>query len=44
MSQVLPRAVRELTQELTRLPGIGMKSEQRLALHLLANSAPLQQS
>ncbi|MEO6077834.1 MAG: recombination mediator RecR [Candidatus Andersenbacteria bacterium] len=35
MSQVLPRAVRELTQELTRLPGIGMKSAQRLALHLL---------
>lgn len=35
MSAVLPKAVRELTQELTRLPGIGTKSAQRLALHLL---------
>ena len=35
MSAVLPKAVRELTQELTRLPGIGTKSAQRLALHIL---------
>ncbi|HSX25267.1 MAG TPA: recombination mediator RecR [Candidatus Andersenbacteria bacterium] len=35
MATVLPKAVRELTQELTRLPGIGTKSAQRLALHLL---------
>ncbi len=35
MSAVLPKAVRELTQELTRLPGIGTKTAQRLALHLL---------
>lgn len=32
---MLPRAVRELVQELTRLPGIGPKSAQRLALHVL---------
>ncbi len=35
MPAVLPKAVRELTAELTRLPGIGMKTAQRLALHLL---------
>ena len=35
MSAVLPKAVRELTQELTRLPGVGTKTAQRLALHLL---------
>ncbi len=35
MPAVLPKAVRELTQELTRLPGVGMKTAQRLALHLL---------
>lgn len=32
---MLPRAVRQLTQELSRLPGIGPKSAERLALHLL---------
>ena len=32
---MLPRALRDLTQELTRLPGIGPKSAERLALHLL---------
>jgi len=32
---VLPRAVRDLTYELTRLPGIGPKTAQRLAIHLL---------
>lgn len=32
---MLPRAVRDLTQELTRLPGVGPKTAQRLSLHLL---------
>lgn len=32
---MLPRAVRDLTAELTRLPGIGPKTAQRLAIHLL---------
>ncbi|MEX1112590.1 MAG: recombination mediator RecR [Candidatus Andersenbacteria bacterium] len=35
MKSVLPKAVRDLTQELTSLPGIGPKSAQRLAIHLL---------
>lgn len=35
MPPVLPKAVRELSAELSRLPGIGPKSAQRLALHLL---------
>ena len=35
MPAVLPKAVRELTQELTSLPGVGMKTAQRLALHIL---------
>lgn len=35
MKSTLPKAVRDLTQELTRLPGIGPKSAQRLAIHLL---------
>lgn len=35
MYSVLPRAVRDLSSELTRLPGIGPKTAQRLALHLL---------
>jgi len=35
MPAVLPKAVRELTQELTSLPGIGTKTAQRLALHIL---------
>ena len=35
MRSILPKAVRDLTQELTRLPGIGPKSAQRLAVHLL---------
>ncbi len=35
MPSVLPKAVRDLTYELTRLPGIGPKSAQRLAIHLL---------
>lgn len=35
MSSTLPKAVRDLTQELTRLPGIGPKTAQRLSIHLL---------
>ncbi|MDA1169485.1 MAG: recombination mediator RecR [bacterium] len=35
MAAVLPKAVRELTQELTSLPGVGAKTAQRLALHIL---------
>ena len=35
MSSVLPRAVRALTRELTRLPGIGPKTAQRLSIYLL---------
>ncbi len=35
MPSTLPKAVRDLTQELTRLPGIGPKTAQRLAIHLL---------
>lgn len=35
---ILPKAIRDLTQELTRLPGIGPKTAQRLTLHLLRQS------
>jgi len=35
MQSVLPKAVRELTQELTRLPGVGPKTAKRLAIYLL---------
>lgn len=35
MKSVLPKAVRDLTYEFTRLPGVGPKTAQRLALHLL---------
>lgn len=35
MSSILPKAVRDLAQELSRLPGIGPKTAQRLSLHLL---------
>ncbi|MDP3997636.1 MAG: recombination mediator RecR [bacterium] len=38
---MLPRAVRDLTQELTKLPGIGPKTAERLALHLLRQPAGL---
>jgi len=41
MAAVLPKAVRELTVELTRLPGIGPKTAQRLALHLLRQQKPV---
>lgn len=39
MPSILPRAVRDLTQELTRLPGVGPKTAQRLAIHLLRQPA-----
>lgn len=35
MHSILPRAVRELAEELTRLPGIGPKTGKRLSIHLL---------
>jgi recombination protein RecR len=35
MRSTLPKAVRDLTQELTRLPGIGPKTAQRMAIYLL---------
>ncbi len=35
MKSVLPKAVRDLSFELTRLPGIGPKTAQRLAIYLL---------
>lgn len=35
MPSVLPKAVRDLSSELSRWPGIGPKSAKRLAIHLL---------
>lgn len=35
MSKFLPKSVRALIEELAKLPGIGPKSAQRLAIHLL---------
>lgn len=35
MKSILPRAVRDLTQELMSLPGIGPKMARRLSIHLL---------
>ncbi len=35
MSQFLPKSVRALIEEFSKLPGIGQKSAQRLAMHLL---------
>ena len=35
MSHFLPKSVRDLIDELSKLPGIGPKSAQRLAMHLL---------
>jgi recombination protein RecR len=35
MRSILPKAVRELSYELTRLPGIGPKTARRLSIHLL---------
>ncbi|MBI5753943.1 recombination protein RecR [Candidatus Peregrinibacteria bacterium] len=39
MSNFLPKSVRNLIEELGRLPGIGPKSAQRLAIHLLYSPA-----
>jgi recombination protein RecR len=36
---MLPKAVRDLSNELTKLPGIGPKTAERLALHLLRQPA-----
>jgi len=41
MRSVLPRAVRDLGLELSRLPGIGPKTAQRLALYLLRQPYPI---
>lgn len=35
MTNFLPRSVRTLIEELSKLPGVGPKSAQRLAIHLL---------
>lgn len=35
MSKLLPKSIRTLIEEFSRLPGIGPKSAQRLAIHLL---------
>jgi recombination protein RecR len=35
MKSILPKAVRDLSMELNRLPGIGPKTARRLAIHLL---------
>ncbi len=35
MSKLLPKSVRNVVEELSRLPGIGPKSAQRLAIYLL---------
>lgn len=35
---MLPKAVRDLTRELVKLPGIGPKTAERLSLHLLRQS------
>lgn len=39
MSNFLPKSVRNLIEELSKLPGIGPKSAQRLAIHLLHSPA-----
>lgn len=39
MASILPKAVRDLSQELQRLPGVGPKTAQRLAIHLLRQPA-----
>ena len=41
MPSVLPKALRLLTNELTRLPGVGPKTAQRLAVHLLRQPFPV---
>lgn len=35
MSKFLPKSVRDVIEELSKLPGVGPKSAQRLAIHLL---------
>lgn len=35
MSNFLPKSIRNLIEELSKLPGVGPKSAQRLAIHLL---------
>lgn len=40
MPSILPRAVRDLTRELQRLPAIGPKTAQRLAIYLLRQPSP----
>ena len=35
MSNFLPKSVRKLIEEMAKLPGVGPKSAQRLAIHLL---------
>ncbi len=35
MSKFLPKAVKDLIEEFSKLPGVGPKSAQRLAIHLL---------
>lgn len=39
MSHTLPKSVRKLIEEFSKLPGIGPKSAQRLAIHLLHSPA-----
>lgn len=39
MPSTLPKAVRSLVQELTRLPGVGPKTAQRLSIYLLRQPA-----
>lgn len=39
MSNFLPKSVRNLIEEFSKLPGIGPKSAQRLAIHLLHSPA-----
>ena len=39
--QYLPPALESLVEHFNRLPGIGAKSAQRLAFHVLDQSSPL---
>lgn len=40
MASILPKAVQDLSEELSRLPGIGPKTAKRLALHILRLPEP----
>ena len=42
--EILPQHIRELIQELTRLPGVGTKTAQRLAFYLLRSHKSLHTS